>query len=148
MKTSYERYLKENEESEISFSSFVKLRPKNILPMDNHKYLQCHCEYCLNVQFKVESLNRFCISKGLDNIACDKYAMSNITLCKNDKNILITCIDRKCSSCGLSRFDRATEVLNTTHLSIGKAGTNPYPLSNRIIDKRAKVYGRSKRRLN
>ena len=116
MKTSYERYLKENEESKISFSAFVKLRPKNILPMDNHKYLQCLCEYCLNVQFKVESLNRFCISKGLDNIACDKYAMSNLTLCENDdKNILITCIDRKCSSCGLSRFDRATEVLNTTH---------------------------------
>ena len=39
-KTSYERYLKENEESKISFSAFVKLRPKNILPMDNHKYMQ------------------------------------------------------------------------------------------------------------
>lgn len=69
---------------EISYSKFVKLKPKNVLPVTKNKYLQCLYEYCINTDFQVKSMSRFCAKNKIDYIATDKYELSRLTLCEKE----------------------------------------------------------------
>ncbi|CAC5406234.1 unnamed protein product [Mytilus coruscus] len=112
LKRTYDQYNNENPEKKISYAKFAQLRPKNVLPMSKQKYMQCLCEYCVNVDFKIESLKSFCSVHKIDNIATDRYDLSRLTLCPKEGNhYKKDCIDRNCGNCGLTKIDDAVTEL-------------------------------------
>ncbi|CAC5406241.1 unnamed protein product [Mytilus coruscus] len=112
LKRTYDQYNNENPEKKISYAKFAQLRPKNVLPMSKQKYRQCLCEYCINVDFKIESLKSFCSVHKIDNIATDRYDLSRLTLCPKEGNYYKKdCIDRNCGNCGLTKIDDAVTEL-------------------------------------
>ncbi|XP_033754519.1 uncharacterized protein LOC117343464 [Pecten maximus] len=105
LKTTYTKFTEENPDQQISYSKFASLKPDNVLPMTKNKYLQCLCEYCINIDFKVKSLKCFCVQKKIPVVASDRYEMSRNTLCpKEGEYYQKHCIDRECEKCGIDKF--------------------------------------------
>ena len=90
----------------VGFSTFKKIRPKHIVPYTQHKFRECLCEYCVNVDLGLKALNTFGSSKGQANInITDKYCASQLTLCpKVDNQYKKNCLDRNCPQCGVHRL--------------------------------------------
>ncbi|XP_062621147.1 uncharacterized protein LOC134282769 [Saccostrea cucullata] len=115
LKHTYDTYCAENPEVKVSYSKFVELRPKNVLTMSKTKYLQCLCEYCINIDFKLQSLRLFCSMNEQEKIADDRYALSRLTLCPKENNYYKKdCIDRNCNLCGVGKFDEAVSEMRNT----------------------------------
>ncbi len=87
----------------IQLPTFFKLRPKNVLKVDAHKYRTGLCETCLNISNKAAILKQLGVSG-----VCDKYDLLNLTLCEGDRKS--TCIDRLCMKCGVDSLDRILQV--------------------------------------
>ena len=106
--TVFLQYKQENPTVEISFSSFSKLRPKNILVTSNTKLMQCLCEYCINVDFKLKALNAKCRLEKLDSLViAHKYELSYVTLCPREGDKVYhrrACIHRECEECGIDNI--------------------------------------------
>ncbi|XP_033728817.1 uncharacterized protein LOC117317958 [Pecten maximus] len=118
---SYEKFQRQNPEAKVSYSKFVKCRPKNVKPVAHTKYNQCLCEYCTNVELKVNSLVRFCSSQHIEPFCKDKYEVSRLTLCQKENGFYKKqCIDRKCMECGvgaIEKLDTAVELIRQHGLS-------------------------------
>lgn len=82
-------------------------RPKHILPYTQHKFRECLCQYCINVDLGLKALNTYGSLKGQTNLnITDKYCASNLTLCpKEDNKNKKTCLDRNCPQCGVHTDD-------------------------------------------
>jgi len=48
-----------SENAPISYSKFVKLKPKTVLPMSKSKFINCLCEYCVNIELSIDALRSF-----------------------------------------------------------------------------------------
>ncbi|CAG2245147.1 recQ [Mytilus edulis] len=48
-----------SENDPISYSKFVKLKPKTVLPMSKSKFINCLCEYCVNIELSIDALRSF-----------------------------------------------------------------------------------------
>ena len=58
LKSAYDNYVEEHAGADkVSFSVFKKLRPSHVLLFTAHKFRECLCEYCVNIQLKVKSIN-------------------------------------------------------------------------------------------
>lgn len=104
LRRAYTTFSAENPDISISISKFMKLRPRNTLTMANNKRAQCLCEYCTNVEFKLQSLSRFMAQHQLGPLTPkDKYDISRMTLCpKVDGGVYKkSCLDRQCQMCGI-----------------------------------------------
>ena len=53
----YQEY-KMGNPSPVCFSSFAKSRPKHLLRLSKKRLNQCLCEYCQNIELKIEILRR------------------------------------------------------------------------------------------
>ena len=82
LKETHLQFLKEHPNKNISLSQFRKLCPNDILTVKEHKFNSCLCEYCLNVQFKMETINKACTSLKKEKLKLDnKYHCVELTLC-------------------------------------------------------------------
>ena len=95
--------MEQHPSQKMTFSSFAKLRPKNVLTYDHMMLNQCLCEYCQNIQIKVDVVKKAClrIVGTLVNIPSDKYDIMNATLCQKEGKYHKKCIDWKCEICGV-----------------------------------------------
>ncbi|XP_033126388.1 uncharacterized protein LOC117124308, partial [Anneissia japonica] len=117
MKTAYSEFKAENPAVSLSFSKFSALRPKNYKPVSKTKLLQCLCEYCVNIKFKVESLYVKCMKVNKADIALrNKYEASSKTLCEVPGMFpKKECLDRTCSKCGVCDVSKQLEPLLQGH---------------------------------
>ncbi|XP_052097320.1 glutamic acid-rich protein-like, partial [Mytilus californianus] len=54
----------ENQNTKLSKSKFLKMRPKNVKLQNQRKLIQCLCEYCENVNLKITAFNNFAVRKN------------------------------------------------------------------------------------
>ncbi|XP_071955998.1 uncharacterized protein [Antedon mediterranea] len=115
MKTAYKQFKAEYPTVSLSFTKFSTLKPANYKPVSKTKLLQCLCEYCINVTFKVESLYAKCIANKHAALK-NKYEASSITVCEAPgmfpKN---ECIDRTCDKCGVDVVSKHLQPLMQAH---------------------------------
>ena len=52
----YDEFVEQNGQV-ISFSTFKKHRPKRVLPFTLHKFNERLCEYCANMDLKIQAIN-------------------------------------------------------------------------------------------
>ena len=116
LKEAHDQYLSEQRNGrKISFSKFWKLRPKSTKTIQHNKFQACCCEYCANLQFKLEAISSFVTRKGNGALPLgSKQNALDMTLCpKNNDHNALPCINRECLRCGVhllrSRFE---EFLN------------------------------------
>ncbi|XP_053391572.1 uncharacterized protein LOC123539851 [Mercenaria mercenaria] len=101
----HKRFLNENPDLKVSLSQFRKLRPKEVLTVKHQKFMSCLCEYCLNAQFKIDSINQAMKYHKIDLEIESKYHAVAITLCdKLTGNSERSCLERKCEECGTSKL--------------------------------------------
>lgn len=48
-----------NQDHKMSYSKLVKFKPRNVLPMTKNKYINCLCEYCVNIELCIDALRSF-----------------------------------------------------------------------------------------
>ena len=73
MKRLHQEY--NTEHDSISYSKFIKLKPRNLLPMSMNKFINCLCEYCVNIELSIDAMRSFTTARqrqirtnGTDNI--------------------------------------------------------------------------------
>ena len=73
LQEAHKRFLTENLTTKVSLSHFRKMRPVEVLTVKNNFFYTCLCEYCLNVQFKIEAINQASKSYNINSIIDSKY---------------------------------------------------------------------------
>lgn len=96
----------------------MRQKPKDVLPFTDHRFRECLCEQCLNIDLILKSVNSLCASAGKDCQIADKYAASQLTLCpKVDREYKKACLDRYCETCGLQRVSEHLQpILTAPHV--------------------------------
>lgn len=93
MRTLYDEYYREHA-NKVSFAVFKRHRPANILSFTSHKYVECLCEYCENVDLKLKALN---VTTPPHLRIQDRYGASCLTLCQRENGeYKRKCLDREC----------------------------------------------------
>ena len=106
--SAYQQFMVEHPNTKISLSAFTSLRPKTISPSTRNRKRDCLCEYCANVDLKLEALRSFDIRKGIAlGHYQDKFDVSRQTLCVKGENgeSERKCQERKCDSCGVNKVE-------------------------------------------
>lgn len=123
LKTEYDQYLEEDGPL-VSFSTFKKLRPRQVLPFTSHKFRECLCEYYVNMELKVKALNSH-LSQFSHLQLQDHYRANQLTMCsKQNGELQKACIDGECTDCGprlvTEHLQPALEDLRCTPATWGK----------------------------
>ncbi|XP_070184051.1 uncharacterized protein [Littorina saxatilis] len=99
LRSAYEEF-RQQDGAAISFSSFKRLKPRRVLPFTSHKFRECLCEYCVNIDLKCAALNSH-LSNEPELKIRDHFEASRITLCPKEEGVYKkACIDRQCDNCG------------------------------------------------
>ncbi|XP_070201835.1 uncharacterized protein [Littorina saxatilis] len=88
----------------ISFSKFAKLKPKRTKTSKHNKIRSCVCEYCANMELKVEAINLFLQAAGRHDLSLgSKLTTLGYTLCEKTGTGFHSkaCVDRECELCGI-----------------------------------------------
>ena len=106
--SAHELFRAENPQTAISRAKFAELRPVDVMPTTCNRKRDCLCEYCANIELKLDALKMFVAKYRLE--ACsirDKYELSRITLCPPGETgeYMRTCLERKCGNCGTSSLE-------------------------------------------
>ncbi|XP_003723310.2 uncharacterized protein LOC100891453 [Strongylocentrotus purpuratus] len=112
--SAYDRFKVIHPEVKIGFSTFKRLRPIHIVPRTENKYRECLCEYCVNIELKLQAVDRALTSSGKPELKIgSKYKLSDMTLCARQHNghHSKTCIDRHCGECGVNRVKDHLECI-------------------------------------
>ena len=124
LKSAYDNYVEEHAGADkVSFSVFKKLRPSHVLLFTAHKFRECLCEYCVNIQLKVKSINSHLSSYTHLRIQ-DQYHASRITLCPRQpgEEYKSSCLKRSCTACGTRLLQEHLQpALHDTELKCAKA---------------------------
>lgn len=79
--SAHDPFQSENPGIQISKSQFAKQRPSDVMPSTSNRRRDCLCEYCTNVELKLEASKLFAATHRLpDTTFKDKYDMSQTTL--------------------------------------------------------------------
>ncbi|CAG2248145.1 unnamed protein product [Mytilus edulis] len=101
----FQIYKEKNPSVKLGKSKFASLRPKNVKTFCDQQLQQCLCEYCLNVELKLKTVNKL-IGRSCENAEelkiKDKYCAVNIVMCPKGDNQYHKkdCIDGLCNICG------------------------------------------------
>ena len=92
----------------VSFSTFCKLRPKQVLLQKHNIREYCLCPYCQNIKYKLMALKH---ARALpDNITSEKSLVEAILCPKGDNEYCgAECIRRECNQC--SDWDQKVEEI-------------------------------------
>ena len=109
---------KEMNTGTVAFSTFAERRPRHIIPYAKTKMVGCLCEYCENVNIKLEVINRAAVGHPDCKIP-DKYSMVEFTMCGRQEGHeyhSASCIRRQCDICGITKLkDRLSVITNDNH---------------------------------
>ena len=103
----YKEFKLEHPEVNISEDKFRKLRPKNIKVSAWQKWQICLCEYCVNLELKLKSFNKFHVTS--EKKMNSKFDVLNASLCEKPTGSRfhqIECINRSCKKCGVEILKR------------------------------------------
>ncbi|XP_069141742.1 uncharacterized protein [Argopecten irradians] len=108
--TMYEEFKKDHPHVKISYSKFVAMKPQNVMPMSKNKLMACLCEYCVNVELKIEAMNTLKKQKAARTgdqeeevpFPSNKFDLSKLTTCDIETK---ACIDRTCQDCGTDKIN-------------------------------------------
>jgi hypothetical protein len=93
----YRDFKKENPRTVVSFSTFARRRPRDVLLSSKRAFHQCLCEHCTNAKLKMEKLNPYLPSSCK---VTDVDQLVEETLCRSHEQTGRACIDRHCDLCG------------------------------------------------
>jgi len=96
------QFCQENPTVKVSLSKFSKLRPKQVLKVNQTQLNQCLCEYCTNIELKLRSLNMYAQNHNLKELRVkDKYHCNRLTMCSKGIQAFnnLACIERSCTVC-------------------------------------------------
>ena len=99
----YEKYTKAHPENPVSATIFYMHRPIHVKCKSAAKYNGCLCEYCENINLKIQAINR--LEPGTFK---DEYDLAACTMCAKPNSLKFNrpqCIRRKCDKCGLTNLD-------------------------------------------
>lgn len=119
MKSAHEAFAAGNPDVKIGRSLFAALKPDDVLPTTSCRFRDCLCEYCANIDLKLEALRIFGALNGLKGIGYkDRYDLSRSTLCPKGQagEYRQECLERKCPNCGTSAIERQLRPLLETHV--------------------------------
>lgn len=111
----YDEFKKDHPHVVISYSKFVSMKQTAIQPMSKNKLMTCLCEYCVNMELKIEALKtikkrkarRGDVQSETEDVPVDKF---KLTTCENATK---KCFDRMCDRCGISNVnDTFTKLTN------------------------------------
>ncbi|PIK36573.1 hypothetical protein BSL78_26595 [Apostichopus japonicus] len=109
LKESHQLYNKCYPDGQVSFSTFSKLRPSHVKTKQQAKYSGCLCEYCENIQLKINSANaQLSAIDAHSQHVKDPYALTSFTLCEKstgEEFHKLICIMRECDTCGVDKID-------------------------------------------
>ena len=100
LKQTFKEFNKKKPENKVSLRTVYRHKPKHIITNTHHAYRQCLCEYCSNIDLKLEVSNKICT-----NPVDSRDDLSERSLCEN---LSLNCLDRSCGDCGV---DKAIESL-------------------------------------
>lgn len=103
--TVYRNFKKKHPNVTIGSSSFYAIRPKHIKLASAIKYRGCLCEYCTNVDLKIDAINHVAHANNMKSKFHGVYHLSKMTMCDktgSQKYNKRACILRECSKCGTS----------------------------------------------
>jgi hypothetical protein len=91
----YKEYIAEEKNPNVGYSTFAKLRPKNVKTYAKMPMNQSVCETCANIDLAIKSFN------AISSSSLSKSKAVNISLCKSEgEHPKRACIDRSCVKCG------------------------------------------------
>jgi hypothetical protein len=88
----------------ISLSRFRKDRPSYVLCVAKHRFNTSLCEYCINIEHKIQALGKLSKEINISMPAKDKYELSDLTVCSYEHVPAQECINRTCKKCGTSNL--------------------------------------------
>lgn len=95
----------------VGFSTFAKLKPKNVLTLSLAKFRECLCESCTNVEELLDVISKFAREKKISGLPCfaNCKELSNATLCDE---VTEECLSRNgCEDCGVKKLDELYQPL-------------------------------------
>ena len=83
------------------------LHQNHVTTVSRQKFVNCLCEYCLNVQYKLQKINSIAKAMGRDDLKLDnKYEVTSMSLCKSDSEYHNpACVKRKVKECGVTSLN-------------------------------------------
>ena len=110
MRDAFELFKRKDKAVKIGFTSFCKLKPKQVRKVSETSKRSCMCQICCNAALKEEAVKTLInssdelrqISEGLK---VQKKDVSELTLCpfheNENKFPRSDCLNRKCKDCGV-----------------------------------------------
>ena len=74
----YDDFTQKNPDIKVSRSTYCKSRPQNVVSYRNRPFLQCLCEYCVNVENAMNVINQTCINFNLSDLKISTSKTSGI----------------------------------------------------------------------
>ena len=106
------RYLHEEYKDEgghASFSTFAKCRSAHVRKMIQSQLRQCLCEYCANVQLKINKINDLASKSHIECRIRHVYHAVQLTVCEDGGK---DCAYRQCENCGVQQMKDFLAPLN------------------------------------
>ena len=101
----YDRFKDRHPNEKIGLTSFIRLKPPYVRRVSDTSKRSCLCTICCNIALKAEAVKKLINSneelKKL-NLLTDKKEISSMTVCENSGCPKADCLDRRCTSCGVS----------------------------------------------
>ncbi|XP_071507484.1 uncharacterized protein [Diadema antillarum] len=105
----YQKYTKAHPDNPVSAGMFYSYRPKHVKTRGQAKYIGCLCEYCENINLKIQAINS--LHKGTFK---DGYDVVKATMCPKPPEWDFnhhSCISRKCKKCGVDMLDQRLQPI-------------------------------------
>ena len=99
----YVKYTDAYADNPVTAATFYRCRPRNVKSKVRVKYVGCLCEYCENLQLKIEAIN--CIKPGTFK---ETYELPHSTMCPKPTGWAYhrpECIEQTCDTCGVNLLD-------------------------------------------
>lgn len=120
IRDAYLAYRKKNPARKIGFTSFYKLKPKNLKKVSETNRRCCLCQVCCNVALKAETANK--LLSGKENYKyLTKRDAADLTVCPYEGEFPdSSCINGTCDQCGkqglINYFNPYMEELKNTEV--------------------------------
>ena len=101
VKELYHEYCSNQKDRKVSYSQFKKSRPNYCLTVNCHKFAQCLCEFCINVEFALQALKKAIHDKESPAEILSKFSIAKASLCEGSE--MYKCRSRECHLCGTEK---------------------------------------------
>lgn len=130
--STYKSFREEHPTFKVGRSKFAALRPKNVVTQRHANLYQCLCEYCANIDLKIEAIKKeLARHKKVHLLPAlgDKYDTCAKTICEHEgKYPRYLCVERKCPECGVGELETSlADALGSDQITWLKWDQIEYP---------------------